>query len=103
MTNNVVIFCQDLIISYSIQPYRREFMYRKQKKSWVKHLDFLLIDVICLEFAFFISYFIRLSEEPERASVIRTYYSRLALVLLLPWYCISGLQSRVKFIPDRYS
>lgn len=79
-------------------------MYRKQKKSWVKHLDFLLIDVICLEFAFFISYFIRLSEEPERASVIRTYYSRLALVLLLAIFCIAfffeiytGILRRNKF------
>lgn len=79
-------------------------MYRKQKKSWVKHLDFLLIDVICLEFAFFISYFIRLSEEPERASLIQDYYSRLALVLLLSIFCIAfffeiytGILRRNKF------
>lgn len=62
-------------------------MYKKQKKSWVKHLDFLLIDAVCLEAAFFISYLIRLGEEPWQAMVIREYYSRLAVLLLLIDFC----------------
>ena len=34
-------------------------MYRKNSKSWLKHWDFILIDIICIEIAFFSSYFIR--------------------------------------------
>lgn len=65
-------------------------MYRKQKKSWVKHLDFLLIDVFCLELSFLVSYFIRISSETtQAATVLQDYYSRLALVLLLSIFCIA--------------
>lgn len=63
-------------------------MYKRQKKSWVKHLDFLMIDAICLEAAFFISYLIKLAETPELAFVIREYYSRLAVLLLLVDLCL---------------
>ena len=64
-------------------------MYKKQKKSWVKHWDFLLVDIICLEIAFFISYLIRLSGEPESVDAIQEYYSKLAVVLLLAIICVT--------------
>lgn len=63
-------------------------MYKKQKKSWVKHLDFLLIDVLCLEIAFLISFWIKFGERAVRSSVINEYYIRLAIVLLLMDFCI---------------
>lgn len=28
-------------------------MYRRNASSWLKHLDFLLLDIICMEAAFF--------------------------------------------------
>lgn len=34
-------------------------MYRNIIKGWSKHLDFIMIDIVCLEVAFFISYIIR--------------------------------------------
>lgn len=34
-------------------------MYRKKRKSWTKHIDFMLLDVLCMQFAFIISYIIR--------------------------------------------
>ena len=55
-------------------------MYKKQKKSWVKHLDFLLVDIICLESSFFISYLIRIN-------TLQEYYSKLATVLLFTIIC----------------
>ena len=64
-------------------------MYKKQKKSWVKHWDFLLVDTICLEIAFFISYLIRLGREPEGVDAIQEYYSKLAVVLLLTIICVT--------------
>ncbi len=63
-------------------------MYKKQKKSWVKHLDFLLIDVLCLEIAFLISFWIKFGERAVRSSVINEFYIRLAVVLLLMDVCI---------------
>lgn len=61
-------------------------MYKRQKKSWVKHLDFLLIDILCLEVAFFISFFIRLGESPTAA--VWEFYSRLSVLLVLMDVCL---------------
>lgn len=63
-------------------------MYKKQKKSWVKHLDFLLIDVFCLEMAFLISFWIKFGERAVRSPIINEYYIRLAIVLMLMDFCI---------------
>ncbi len=62
-------------------------MYRKEKKSWVKHLDFLILDLICLEVSFYLSRMIRLGRL-GRWSQIAEYYSRLAVILLLIDICI---------------
>ena len=34
-------------------------MYRKKRRSWTKHVDFMLMDVLCMQIAFVISYIIR--------------------------------------------
>ena len=34
-------------------------MYRRSPQSWMKHLDFMLLDLICLQMAFIAAYFIR--------------------------------------------
>ena len=34
-------------------------MYRKKAKGWTKHLDFMLLDILCMQLAFVISYIIR--------------------------------------------
>lgn len=64
-------------------------MYKKQKKSWVKHLDFLLVDIICLESSFFISYLIRINMESGRIDTLQDYYSKLATVLLFAIICVA--------------
>lgn len=63
-------------------------MYRKQKIGWVKHLDFLLIDIVCLEIAFFASFWIKFGEIAFVSSIINEYYIRLAIVLLMMDLCI---------------
>lgn len=63
-------------------------MYKKRKKSWVKHLDFLLVDVICLEVAFFISFRLKLGNLSYLSPIIREYYIRLAVILFLIDVCI---------------
>ena len=62
-------------------------MYKRQKKSWVKHLDFLILDIVCLEIAFYSSCLIRLGNM-RRFPMLMDYYNRLAGVLLLVDICI---------------
>jgi hypothetical protein len=51
-------------------------MYKKEKKNWLKHLDFTILDIISLQLAFIVAYVFRLgwslpySSEPyERLAV----------------------------------
>ena len=62
-------------------------MYKKQKKSWVKHLDFLILDLLCLEVTFYLSCVIRLGNLHNDPGMSE-YYNRLAIVLLLMDGCI---------------
>ena len=65
----------------------QKIMYKKEKKSWVKHLDFLILDIICLEAAFYGSCLIRLGDI-RKLPMLLDYYNRLAVVLLLVDICI---------------
>lgn len=31
-------------------------MYRKKGRGWTKHIDFMLLDVLCMQIAFIVSY-----------------------------------------------
>lgn len=54
-------------------------MYRKGKSSWLKHADFVILDILCLQLAFIISYWIRHGVDvPYRDSL----YGNMALVLV---------------------
>ena len=73
-------------------------MYKKERKSWAKHLDFILLDILCLQLAFMISYFIRLGislpywNEP---------YQRLAIILVLLDICVAFFTEAYKGILRR--
>ena len=34
-------------------------MYRKNTNGWLKHIDFIILDMICLQIAFMMAYFIK--------------------------------------------
>lgn len=34
-------------------------MYRKQSAEWAKHIDFIILDILCMQVAFLIAYFLR--------------------------------------------
>lgn len=55
-------------------------MYRKKSKSWIKHWDFILIDMICIEVAFFGAFFIRHINEVVTNPQL---YMRLGLLLIV--------------------
>lgn len=55
-------------------------MYRKKRRSWVKHIDFMLLDIICLQMAFIIAYVIRFGTGNPYGD---SDYRNLALVFTL--------------------
>ena len=40
-------------------------MYRKSARGWEKHLDFMILDVLCLQAAFVIAYMVRNGIQPR--------------------------------------
>ena len=55
-------------------------MYRKISGGWLKHWDFELADLICIEVAFFLAYYLR------HVDIVRTnaeWYGRLGMIMLL--------------------
>lgn len=53
-------------------------MYRKESEGWFKHTDFILIDMICLQVAFYLAYLIKgLGINPYNDLV----YRNMAIVL----------------------
>ncbi len=60
-------------------------MYKKEKKSWLKHLDFTVFDILCLQLAFVIAYALRFGWHLPYSSVP---YERLAVVLALIDICV---------------
>lgn len=60
-------------------------MYKREKKSWLKHLDFTILDILCMQLALIVAYVMRLgwhlpySSEP---------YERLAVIMVLIDICV---------------
>ena len=55
-------------------------MYRKTNESWMKHLDFELIDILCIEFSFFVSYILRHGGMIESTF---SMYTRMGIIFLI--------------------
>ena len=56
------------------------FMYRKKAGGWLKHLDFMLLDMLCLQAAFMLAYAVRMGpSSPYRDEAYRS----IGVVLLL--------------------
>lgn len=53
-------------------------VYHKGKNTWTKHLDFMILDIICLEVSFFLAYVIRHKSTGLFTNLI---YENLAIVL----------------------
>ena len=34
-------------------------MYKKKSQGWMKHIDFIIIDLVCLHISFVLAYYIR--------------------------------------------
>ena len=73
-------------------------MYRKARKGLLKHLDFLIIDLICLELSFYVSYMIR---EPGTALMEQSLYRNMFIVLLLIQIVVCELFNTFKDVLKR--
>ena len=73
-------------------------MYKREKRSWMKHLDFTLMDIICFQLAFIISYAIRFDFALAYQNEI---YVRLAIVLVMIDICVVFFMESYKDILRR--
>lgn len=60
-------------------------MYRKAKSSWLKHLDFILLDIVSIELTFFLAYMIRHGIE---VPLLGSPYVQMCVVLVLIDFCV---------------
>ena len=60
-------------------------MYKKERRSWMKHLDFTLLDILLVQIAFLVAYAIRFELGWAYGEEI---YSHLAIVTVLIQVCI---------------
>jgi len=72
-------------------------MYRRSSQGWFKHLDFMVLDVICLHAAFLASYMIRHGiQNPYRDSMYRGLAVVLTLIDLSVLICFDSLKNVLK-------
>lgn len=64
-------------------------MYRKSNKGWIKHIDFILIDMLSLEVSYFMAYMIRHGFLSNL--MLRQSYYRMVFVLLLLEFTSSAI------------
>lgn len=61
-------------------------MYKKANLGWLKHWDFIILDIICLQVAFISAYFIR---HGIHLAYENTLYRNMAFVLFLIQVCVT--------------
>lgn len=76
-------------------------MYKREKKSWLKHFDFTIADIVFLQLAFIVSYVLRLGWHLPYSNEL---YGRLAFIMILIDICVvfftepyTGILRRGKF------
>lgn len=73
-------------------------MYEKKNKSWLKHLDFMILDILCLQLSFILAYQIRFGiGNPYK----NKEYLNLAIVYLLIDFCVAVLFGSFKNVLKR--
>lgn len=73
-------------------------MYRKNDQGWIKHLDFMILDTICLCISYFIAYFLRNNTVID--SRVRLY-KEILLILVLVSIVVSLFQDMYKDVLKR--
>ena len=55
-------------------------MYKKENNSWLKHIDFVILDILCLQLAFILAYEIRVA---KGLPYLNPLYENMAFVLVI--------------------
>ena len=55
-------------------------MYKKENNSWLKHIDFVILDILCLQLAFILAYEIRVA---KGIPYLNPLYENIAFVLVI--------------------
>ncbi len=66
-------------------------MYKKKKRSWVKHLDFILLDMLAAELALFVGVFIKFEGAIIFLSRFEHYTMYQNLAMILPFLDLTGV------------
>lgn len=71
-------------------------MYRKKGRGWTKHIDFMLLDVLCMQIAFIVSYIWRFG--PGNPYTDKDYRILAAAFLLIDFFV--EIVSDIKYVDD---
>ena len=61
-------------------------MYKKENNSWLKHIDFVILDILCLQLAFILAYEIRVA---KGIPYLNPLYENMAFVLVIFQFLVS--------------
>ena len=73
-------------------------MYSEKTKSWIKHLDFILLDIICLQIAFVLAYLTRHGLQNPYADSL---YCNVAIVYIITDFAVLVMNSTMKSVLKR--
>lgn len=73
-------------------------MYKRAKKGWTKHLDFLILDLICLEVSYVLAYLIRLGFVADPMTL---YHRNICIMLAAIDICVAFIGESYKNILRR--
>ena len=73
-------------------------MYQKAKNSWIKHIDFVILDILCLQVSFFLAYLVR---HRNLNLYSNSVYGNLAIVLILIDVCMMFFLNTCKNVLKR--
>ena len=73
-------------------------MYQKAKNSWIKHIDFVILDILCLQVSFFLAYLVR---HRNLNLYSNSVYGNLSIVLILIDVCMMSFLNTCKNVLKR--
>lgn len=73
-------------------------MYKKVKSSWMKHIDFMVLDLVCMQIAFVIAYMMRNGVELPYKNV---EYQQIGVLLALLHICVVFFDESYKSVLKR--
>lgn len=72
-------------------------MYRKQSEGWIKHFDFMVIDLLCLQLSFYLAYLLAgMTGSPYRIDLYRNMAIFITLADVLLMFFLDTLKSVLK-------